>query len=158
MWLDGGLWLDCHMSKGASIETVCHSQSWRKLVEALDVNSTPTRGHVGYWMSVREHAYYSWKASIGLSYRKSSFSARLKEESWREKQLELEQLGSEPEVQFSSREYWTCIKEAVDSKHLVGRAIPSWKVAIFYCPWVSEEISNEILLKSSVRRKEVGGK
>ena len=86
MWLHGGLWLDCHMSEGASIETACHSQIRRKLVEALDVNSIATKEHVRCWMSIAQHAYCSWKSGSGLSHRKSSFSTRPKEECWREQE------------------------------------------------------------------------
>ena len=47
----------------------------------------------------------------------------------------------------------------MDSKHLAEGAIPLREVVVFCCPWVLEEISSEILLKSSVRRrKEAGGK
>ena len=45
------------MSEGASIQAVCHSQIKRKVVEALDVSSTATRVHVGYYMLVGELAY-----------------------------------------------------------------------------------------------------
>ena len=54
------------MSEGASIETVCHSQIRRKLVEALDVSSTATGGHAGCWMSAGEHAFCSGRAGSGL--------------------------------------------------------------------------------------------
>ena len=117
--------MDCHTSEGASIKTVCHSQIKRKLVEALDISSTSTRGHAGYWMSVGEHAYCSWKAGSGLRHRKSSFSTHPKEESKREQEPEPKQLAGEPEVQFLSWECWTCIREAMDSKHLAEGVVSS---------------------------------
>ena len=64
------------MLEGASIETVCHSQIRRKLVEALDVNSTTIRGHAGCQMSVGEHAYCSWKTGGRLKHRIRSFLVR----------------------------------------------------------------------------------
>ena len=65
---------DYHMSEGASIQAMCHSQIKRKVIGALDVSSTATRRHAGYCMSAGEPASTeSGLEEMSLSRRKLIF-------------------------------------------------------------------------------------
>ena len=95
------------MLEGASIQAVCHSQIRRKLVEALDVSFTATRGHVGCWMSAGEHAYCFRQAKSGIREEEElilSTPCRREQEGAK---TSARAVAGEPDVRFSSQGSWT---------------------------------------------------